>query len=121
MADPLRSLIARERARQAIWPGLLLILAIVATSAFFWPVNYVTDGRVVEATVVRTSTYPAGEARGGDLPILTVRLPDGTIRQVTASWSTAGECLPGSKVPLVQRGTALQVTLRGCRKGPNPA
>jgi len=94
--------------------------AFVLLGAFFifWPANFVTDGQLVEATVVRVGTYAAGRSRGGDLPILTVRLPNGSIRQVRASWSTAGDCIPGGRISLLQRATALQVSLRGCRRAP---
>ena len=114
MVDPLRSFALRERLQQVVALTVLLVLAVFGAAALFWPPTYVTDGLPVEATVVRLGTYPVGEGRGGDLPILTVRLPDGSIRQVKASWSTAGRCRVGSRVPLVERGTALQVGLSGC-------
>lgn len=117
MADSVKRIIFRERAHQAIGLCLLIALALSAAILEFWPPTYVTDGQIIEATVLRIGTYAAGRFSGGDLPILTVRLPNGSVRQVRASWSTAGDCLPGSKVSLVQRGTALQVTLRGCRAG----
>jgi hypothetical protein len=116
MVDPLKAFIVRERTRQAVGLCLLAAVAILASLLVFWPPTYVSDGRAVEATVLRIGTYPAGKVAGGDLPILTVRLSDGSIRQVRASWSTAGDCLPGSQVSLRQRGTALQVGLRGCRQ-----
>ena len=116
MRDPLRSIIFRERARKAVCLGLLLLFALVAGVSLFWPPTYVTNGQLLEATVVRVGSYPAGKALGGELPILTIRLPNGSIRQVRASWSTAGECMPGSRVPIVQHGIALQVGLSGCEK-----
>lgn len=118
MADPITSMIVRERAKQAVGLGLLLALALLGGVSAFWPHTYVTDGQLVEGSVVRIGTYPTGGGSGGELPILTVRLPDGSIRQVKASWATAGKCMPGSQVPLLQRGTALQVGLRGCREAP---
>jgi hypothetical protein len=116
MTDSVKRIIFRERIHQTIGLCLLVVLALLAAPLLFWPPTYVTDGQVVDATVVRIGTYPVAGSYGGDLPILTIRLPNGTIRQVRASWSTAGDCLPGSKVSIVQRGTALQVTLRGCRQ-----
>jgi hypothetical protein len=116
MADPLKSITVRERAGQAVAIGLLLVFALLAALSLFWPPTYVSDGRVVEATVVRIGTYAVAGSLGGDLPIITVRLPNGSIRQVKASWSSAGDCMPGDHVPLLQRGTALQLGLRGCRK-----
>jgi hypothetical protein len=120
MVDPFRSIIVRERADQAIALCLLVAFGLLAAVLAFWPSTYVTDGRVIEATVVRIGTYAVGEGSGGDLPILTVRFPNGSIRQVKASWSTAGNCMPGSHVSLLQRGTALQVTLRGCFQAAHP-
>jgi hypothetical protein len=112
----LSQLIFRERVHHAIGVGLIIVLALSAAVFEFWPPRYVANGRVVEATVVRVGTYPVSGGFGGDLPILTVRLPDGSVGQVRASWSTAGNCMPGSKVPLLQRGPALQVGLSGCGK-----
>ncbi|MFL6725747.1 MAG: hypothetical protein ACJ8FS_04430 [Sphingomicrobium sp.] len=116
MKESLKSIILRDRAKQAVGLGLLLVLALLAALSLFWPPTYVTDGQIVEATVLRIGTYAVGSGYGGDLPIVTVRLPNGSIRQVKASWSTAGNCVPGGRVALLQRGTALQVGLRGCRE-----
>jgi hypothetical protein len=112
--DPLRSIIRRERVLRAAALIVLIAMALLAALLKFWPPTYVTDGRQIEGTVVRLGTEPAGEGYGGDLPILTVRLPDGSVRQVRGSWATAGRCKRGERVPLVQRGTALQIGLRGC-------
>jgi hypothetical protein len=115
MVDPFESIVVRERAKQVVALGLLFALALFGALLAFWPQTYVTDGELVEGSVVRVGTYATGGANGGELPILTVRLPNGSIRQVKASWRTAGNCLPGSEVPLLQRGSALQVGLRGCQ------
>src|SRR3954451_23263241 len=98
MMDQLKSIIIRQRARQAVALGLIVFLAISASIFEFWPRTYVTDGQFVEATVVRVGTYPVSGAYGGDLAILTIRLPNGSIRQVRASWSTAGKCMTGSQI-----------------------
>jgi hypothetical protein len=121
MVNSLKSIIFRERAQQAVGLGLIVALALLGGLSVFWPRTYVTDGRLVEATVVRIGSYPVSGGYGGELPILTIRLPNGAIRQVRASWSAAGDCLPGSQVPLIQRGTALQVGLRGCHQAKRPA
>jgi hypothetical protein len=115
MVDSSRTIIIRERVHHLIGLGLLVIAAFLAALLAFWPPTYVTDGQLVQATVVRIWMHSTGEGSGGDLPILAVRLPDGSIRQVPASWATAGNCLPGSQVGLRQHGSALQVGLRGCR------
>ena len=114
MADPLRDIIRRERALRVVALVLLVAIALLVALLEYWPPTYVSDGQPVEATVVRFGTYPVSEYRGGDLPILTVRLPDGSIRQVRGSWATAGKCRPGERVTLLQRGAALQIGLSGC-------
>ena len=113
MADPLRSIIFHERAGQVI--GLALLLALLASIYFVLAPNFLNDGHVVDAKVVRVSMVPVGSGFGGDRPILTVRLPDGSIRQMEASWPAAGNCAPGDHISLFQQGTALQVVLRGCK------
>ena len=116
MTDPAKSIFVRERVGQVIAIAVIVALALASAILVVWPPTYVTDGRLVEATVVRTGTYPAAEVSGGDLPILTVRLPDGSVRQVRPSWAAAGNCVPGSHISLRQRGIALQVGLSGCRR-----
>ena len=116
MRDPFKTVVLYERTNQVIGLSLLAVLALLGALSAFWPATYFTNGQTIEAIVLRVGTYSSSGAFGGDLPILTVRLPDGSIRQVKASWSSAGNCMPGSQVPIVQRGTALQVALRGCDK-----
>jgi hypothetical protein len=121
MVNTLKGIIVRERAKQAVGLGLIIALALFGALSVFWPRTYVIHGQLVEGTVIRIGTYPTSGVYGGELPVLTVRMPNGSIRQIKASWSTAGKCLPGSQVPLVQHGTALQIGLRGCREGKHSA
>ena len=69
------------------------------------------DRLPIEGTVVRVATY-AHEL--GDMPILTVRLDDGSIRQLRTSRAAANGCGPGSSIALLKRGISLRVGLRGC-------
>ena len=115
MIDPFQADARRERITQAV--GLVLLIALLCALALFWVRTDVSNGRVVEATVVRLGNYP-DPLGTGDSPILTVRLPDGSIRQLRASWPAVDRCAPGSKVSILQRGTALKVGYRGCRSMP---
>lgn len=92
---------------------MILLIALLGLLTLFWVRTDVSDGRNVEAVVERVGTYP-DPLGTGDSPILTVRLPDGSIRQLRSSWPAANACVAGSKVFLIQRGTGLKVGLRGC-------
>lgn len=112
MSDRFRAAAIRERITQTVG-GLILLSAFLFALYYFLMRTDVSDGRTVNAEVVHVGTYP-DPLGTGDLPILTVRLPDGTIRVVQASWPAVSTCMPGRYVSLLQRGTALQVGLRGC-------
>ena len=114
MVDPFRTVVVRERVARL---GVLALIALLLCAIwYFWVSTDVSDGDTIEAEVLRLETYNAPPGMGGDLPILTVRLRDGSIRQVPASWADVGNCAPGRWVSLLQRGTALQVGLRGCNR-----
>jgi hypothetical protein len=114
MADPFRIAAIRQRAAQALRLGLLIALAGAIAYCLDRPA--VTTGRPVEAEVLRVGTYSASRVMGGDLPILVVRLPDGSVREVRSSWAAAKNCEPGRWISLLQHGTALQVGIPGCKK-----
>jgi hypothetical protein len=111
MVDPYKAIRRRERTTQVV--GLLLLIALLSLLTLDWVRSDVRDGENVMAVVERFGTYP-DPLGTGDLPILTVRLSNGSIRQVRASWSDVQRCARGSNVSLLQRGTALQVGLKGC-------
>jgi hypothetical protein len=111
MADAFQTVARREYITEAAWLAALIALLCFAT--FAWIRGDVSNGREVTAVVVRLGTYP-DPLETGDLPILTVQLPDGSIRQVLASWPAVSRCAPGRSVALLQRATALKVALRGC-------
>ena len=114
MIDAFRTIVIRERVTQAVGFGLMIVF--LGALWYVWVHTDVSDGRIIEAEVLKLQTYSAPSGMGGDLPILMVRLPDGSIREVPASWAAVGNCMPGRWVQLLQRGTALQVGLRGCNK-----
>ena len=74
----------------------------------------ITDGRAVEAEVLRLGTQPTGSVAGADLPVLTVRMPDGSVRQVQATWADVNACKPGRSISILQQGTAVLVGRPGC-------
>lgn len=114
MVDPFRTSSTRERIAQAV--GLFLLIAFTCVVSYLMVRPDLTQGRLVRAQIVRVGMYSVGEGMGGELPILTVRLPDGSIRQVKSSWAAVNDCLPGRWISLLQRGSALQVGLPGCKK-----
>jgi len=111
MVDPFQGVVRRELITRVGW--LALLIAFLCILSFAWTRADVIDGRDVKATVVALGSYP--DPRGtGDSPLLTVRLPDGSTRQVLASWPAVSRCMPGRSVELRQRGPALKMGLRGC-------
>jgi hypothetical protein len=113
MVDPFRTISIRERTGQIV--GLAVLIAFIGAISYLFVRPDLTGGRSVEAELVRVGTYSASGAMGGDLPILTVRLPDGSIRQVRLSWAAASNCIPGRWISLLQRGSTLQVGRPGCK------
>lgn len=113
MVETSRTVILRERSAQGLRLGLLI--AATAVISYLLVRSYLTDGQIVRAQVVRIGMYSTGRGNGGDLPIMTVRLPDGSIRVLTSSWAAVNDCLPGRWISLLKRGSALQVGTPGCR------
>ena len=100
------------RARLTIVGGLFL-MALFLGVAFLLPGGTATfqGERPLDGRVTRVGTY-AFET--GDLPILTIKLPDGSLRQLQTSWAAAARCSPGSSISLLQKGMRLRVGLTGC-------
>jgi hypothetical protein len=112
MADPFRTVALRARIMKA--GGLVLLAGLLSAIWYLEFGTVVTNGRVVKAEVLRLGMRSAAGVAGGDLPIITVRLPDGSIRDVQATWQDVNDCKPGRSIFLVQRRTALQVGQPGC-------
>jgi len=113
MVDPFRTVAISERTTQAL--GLALLIAFISAISYLFVRPNATKGRAVDAEVLRVGMYSASGSMGGDLPILTVRLPDGSIGQVRPSWGAVDNCTPGRWVTLLQHGTALQIGTPGCK------
>lgn len=69
----------------------------------------------MKAEVLRLGMHPVGGVAGGDLPILAVRLPDGSVRDVEATWADVNDCKPGRWISLLQHGIAVQIGQPGCK------
>lgn len=112
--NPLQTGAVRARLTKA--GALALIAAIIIAISYLQFGTVITDGRGVKAMVLRLKTRPAAAIAGGDLPIVTVRLPDGSIREVLATWPDVDNCQPGRWLSLLQHGAALQVGQPGCKR-----
>jgi hypothetical protein len=116
MADPAHTFVIQERITGALWLSFLIVS--VAAISYLAVRPYNSHGAPIEAQVVRVGSYAAPGSMGGDLPILIVRLPNGSIGQVTSSWEVVDDCMPGRWITLLQRGSALRIGPPGCRKKP---
>lgn len=112
MIDPFQGAAIQERIAKVV--ALALLLALLCAIYFLQFSTVVAEGRPVKAEVLHIGTYPAGRAAGGDLPILSVRLPDGSVRAVRATWPDVNNCTPGRWISIVVHGTAVQVGVPGC-------
>jgi hypothetical protein len=112
MTDPFRAVAVRGR---IIAAGALAVVAALVVGVSYLDFGMpITHGHEVQAEVLRVATRPAARVAGGDLPILTVRLPDGAVRDVQATWADVGGCKMGSSISLLQQGDALQIGRPGC-------
>ena len=112
MTDPFRTVAIRGRIIAAA--ALVLVAAMIIVVSYLQFGMPITKGHEVQAEVLRVGTHPASRVAGGDLPILTVRLPNGAVRNVQATWADVGGCKTGSSISLLQQGDALQVGRPGC-------
>ena len=111
VADPFASEVRRERLSWLVgFLALCLLLGVLVWLALR------TDFRgaaTIEGVIVRVGTY-AHET--GDLPILTVRLDDGSTRQLRARRAAIIGCAKGSTIELLQQAGRFRVGPRGCRQ-----
>jgi hypothetical protein len=112
MTDPFRAFALRSRMIAA--GGLVLVTALIVAVSYLDARIPVTNGHEVQAEVLRVGTHPAARVAGGDLPILTVRLQNGAVREVQATWADVGGCAAGRSIALLQQGAALKVGRPGC-------
>ena len=112
MTDPFRTVALRGRIMKA---GALLVLAgLMAAIGYLQFGTVITGGRVVEAEVLRIGTRPTGGVAGANVPVLVVRMPDRSIRQLKATWADLKDCKAGRSISIRQQGAALLVGRPGC-------
>jgi hypothetical protein len=115
MADPFRAIAHRERVRAFV--ALTLLAALLCGFIYLqFGGGAVASGRVMKAEVLRLGTYPTGSVKGANLPIITVRLPDGSVRDVKTTRADVSDCKQGDFISVLQRGDGLQAGQRGCTK-----
>jgi hypothetical protein len=112
MTDPFRTAAIRGRIIAA--GALVLITALILAASYLDFGMPITHGHEVQAKVLRVGMRSAAGVAGGDLPVLTVRMPDGAVREVQATWADVGGCKTGRSISLLQQGDALQVGRPGC-------
>ncbi len=112
MTDPFRTVAFRARIMKA--SALIILIGFVVVIGYLEFGTVITDGRAMKAEVLRVGTRPTGRVAGANLPVLTVRMPDGSIRQVLATWADVSDCKPGRSISILQQGTAVLVGRPGC-------
>ena len=112
MTDPFQTAALRGR---IIAAGMLVLLAAMIVVVSYLETGLpIRNGHVVEAEVLGVGMHPAARLAAGDLPILTVRLPNGSVRDVQATWADVNGCKASRSLSLLQEGSALQVGRPGC-------
>lgn len=110
-SDPFRPTWSeRLRGSGGLWVSLgLAVFAISAVTV----VLLVSSGEPtqVEARLIR---FGSQATELGDVPILVVRLEDGTLRHVRARRADARACRVGRTVRLLRRGVTLRIQPGGC-------
>jgi hypothetical protein len=109
MADPFRAEARREKAIQV--GGALLLICLLGALVWIFGVYMSAPMERSGGTVVRVGSFPS---EFGDLPVLTVKMDDGAVRQIKTSRRSAVHCIVGSRVELVERGSSLSVGAKGC-------
>ena len=100
-----------ERVTALMWlVGLLLLVGIVSfLSTYSWHgTGALTEARV-EHVGVRADNF-------GARTLITVRLDDGSVRQVLAPRAFDSVCKAGDRIGLLKRGSSLTVGMRGCHR-----
>ena len=113
MADPLKELGWRERLTAGLW--LLMLIAFLATISIMFGRSRNTEGKLIEG---RVESFGVPVNKWGDM-VVTVRLANGSVREVLTKWELVKACERGDRIALVQRGLALNVGVMACNPLPN--
>jgi hypothetical protein len=112
MSDPFRIVDLRSRIMKSA--ALILLVGLMGVIGYLQFGTVITGGRIVEAEVIRIGTAPTGGVAGANVPVLTVRMPDRSIRQLNATWADVRDCRAGRSISIRQQGAALLVGRPGC-------
>jgi hypothetical protein len=109
MKDPFKAHANSERLK-FVFVMILLLVPVTALAILLDPTKG-GGGDEVQAEVLGFGTRATLR---GDQPLLTLRLPNGSIRQIPASRKAVQGCKKGSRISLIQRAGFLGVGIRGC-------
>lgn len=112
MTDPFRT--ADVRAHISAAGAFVLLATLILGLSYLEFGTADINGQVVKAEVLRVVIVPTAGVAGGDMPILTVRLPDGSVRDVQATWADVNGCKTGRSISLLRQGHALRIGRPGC-------
>ena len=90
---------------------LAALLVVLSTIPIVALRTWMMIPSTVEGRLLRIGSVPSDI---GDIPILVVRLRDGTIRQFTVSPSNVYSCRVGNPVQLIRRGALITLPQNGC-------
>lgn len=108
MGDPFKALGRAERQRAATW--LLILVTFLATIALVFSRARSPQGKLIEGSV---ESFGGPISKYGDI-VVTVRLANGSVREVLTKWASVRGCKRGDRIALIQRGTALNVGIKAC-------
>ena len=112
MSDPFRIAAYQKR---LVTLGLVILLALASLAIGYLRFGTINiGGKPAMVEVVRVGTRPVSRVAGGTAPVVTVRMPDGSIRQVEATWGDVDNCVPGRWLSVHESAAALQVGQPGC-------
>jgi hypothetical protein len=109
--DPFRDLSLRDRRTKLL--GMAALVGSIALIVAGYQHLMSGPQEVLVGQVLRFGRYAH---EGGDWPLLLVRLPDGSEREIYVRRDVVLDCRVGDKVSLIRINNYLRVTPDGCAK-----